>query len=1157
MKGYSLYFISLLIYTFVLAIFYPDSVRAEKCEKWVAKAVSVQGTVEVRREGETRWQPVNLNDTYCPGDVIRVQKKSRADIALSNHPVLRLDENSTMVLGGLKDERTSMVNLLDGAVHFFSRVVRNLEVHTAFVNAGVEGTEGVVRVEKDNTSILIFEGKVLASNESGSLVLTDGQSAVAEAGKAPVTTIVVRPWDSVHWALYYPPVIYYSPSDFQGSGEIQKSIEAYWKGDLTGAFDSIGRVPENINDPRFFTYRASLLLTVGRVDKADKDIERALDLDPKNSDAFALQSIIAIAQNKKDKAVDLAEKAVAADSNSATARVALSYAQQADFQLEKALSSLKEAVALEPKNALAWARLAELWQSFGKLDNALESAGKAVALNPDLARTQTVLGYAYLSQVRTKEAGVAFEKAIGFDQADPLPRLGLGLAKIREGSLEEGRREIEIAVSLDPDNAIMRSYLGKAYFEEKRDKLVAKQLNMAKTLDPLDPTSFFYDAIEKQTTNRPVEALHDMQQAIQLNDNRAIYRSRLLLDEDLAARSASLARIYSDLGFQQLALVEGWKSLNAAPDNYSAHRFLADSYSAIPRHEIARVSELLQSQLLQPLNVTPIQPSLAESNLFVVEGEGAADVSFNEFNPLFLRDRVGLQVNGIVGENGTTGEEVTISGLSKKISLSVGQYNFDTDGFRENNDLHDEIYNAFLQYQVSHRTSVQAELRRRNTERGDLSLRFFSDDFLPNLRQEDDTDTVRAGFHHVFSPGHELIGNFMYQQAGRDLADRFDPFPPFPVESRLGIKWDEDAYSGELQYLFSAKYVKVTGGLGHFDREAEKRLTDNWFDTSVTPPAFLFPNPLLFSGSADREYINEDARDTNVYVYSTINYLKNITITLGGSMEFFRSAMVTRIKGQPQVRSDQDEQEFNPKFGITWTPYVNTTVRAAVFRTLKRLLITDQTLEPTEVAGFNQFFDDANATEAWNYGVAVDQKFSQNIYGGAEYTQRDMDVPFSQTGVPSVTHVGWNEWLTRAYLYWTAREWLALSAEYLFERFEREGGLFTFGTKDLETHRVPLAINVYLPSGFSARLKGTYYDQDGSFERQMAIGTFETGADNFWLFDTDFSYRLPKRYGFITVGAKNLFDKSFQYFDSSVGSHIQNPSIQPERMIYARVTLSF
>ena len=138
----------------------------------------------------------------------------------------------------------------------------------------------------------------------------------------------------------------------------------------------------------------------------------------------------------------------------------------------------------------------------------------------------------------------------------------------------------------------------------------------------------------------PVEALHDLRKSIELNDNRAVYRSRLLLDSDLAARSASLASIYSDLGFQQRAVVEGLKSVNTDPANYSAHRFLADSYSALPRHEIARVSELLQSQLLQPLNVTPVQPQLAESNLFIQEGAGPAQASLNEFNPLFLRNRI-------------------------------------------------------------------------------------------------------------------------------------------------------------------------------------------------------------------------------------------------------------------------------------------------------------------------------------------------------------------------------------------------------------------------------------------------------------------------------------------------------------------------------------
>ncbi len=94
----------------------------------------------------------------------------------------------------------------------------------------------------------------------------------------------------------------------------------------------------------------------------------------------------------------------------------------------------------------------------------------------------------------------------------------MGLAKIRDGDLDEGTREIETAASLDPNNSLVRSYLGKAYFEEKRGSLAETELEQAKLLDPEDPTPWFYDAIQKQTTNRPVEALHDLEHAIARND---------------------------------------------------------------------------------------------------------------------------------------------------------------------------------------------------------------------------------------------------------------------------------------------------------------------------------------------------------------------------------------------------------------------------------------------------------------------------------------------------------------------------------------------------------------------------------------------------------------------------------------------------------------
>jgi len=908
------------------------------------------------------------------------------------------------------------------------------------------------------------------------------------------------------------------------------STEHYLRGDLQQAFASLAQVPEPIRDPRFLTYRAALLLAVGRVDEARQDLEHATRLDANASDALALQSIIAVVQDAKDQALTIAQQAVQQDQTSATARIALSYAQQARFDLSGARTSLEKAVQLDPKNALAWARFAELLSSEGKLSQALQAAKRAVALEPGISRTHTVLGFAYLQQVKTLEASAAFAKAIVLDQADPLPRLGLGLAKIRDGRATAGSRDIETAASLDPNNALIRSYLGKAYFEDKRVKLDEREYRTAKTLDPNDPTPWFYDAIQKQTNNRPVEALRDAQQAIALNDHRAVYRSRLLLDADLAARSAGLARIYSDLGFQQLALVEGWKSVNTDPSNFSAHRFLADSYAILPRHQIARVSELLQSQLLQPTNLTPIQPRLAESNLFLISAGGPGALSFNEFNPLFNRDRLALQLGGLFGEDDTRAGEGVLSGIYKKLSFSLGYSHFKTDGFRQNNDQDDDIANAFLQLELTPQTSLQFEYRYWGTDKGDLQLRFFPDQVHLTERRTDDAHLYRLGARHAFGPGSILLGSLVYRDAQGHLTDQ-GPFP-VPVLQSIGIQQTTRALGAELQHLFRTGAFHLSTGVGHVDVDA-RDITTTTFAIPLPPPP-VGPDPV--------QPIDRSLKQTNVYAYSHISVLKELLFTVGFSTDILSS-------DNPNVESIT---QFNPKFGVTWSPVPTTTLRAGVFRVLKRPLITDQTLEPTQVAGLNQFFDDANGTKAWRYGGAIDQQITQELFAGLEISRRDLEVPFQDVSTPTpvLRMVDWKEYLGRAYLFWTPHPWVALRAEYLYEHFDREKA-FTFGIRELDTSRVPLGVHLFHPSGVSARLTTTYVHQRGDFEPNLP-GTFVTGKDDFWLVDLALNYRLPKRYGFIALGVNNLFDQKFRYEDTDPN----NPSIQPARSFFSRITLA-
>jgi tetratricopeptide (TPR) repeat protein len=1090
----------------------PSESRADDdARPWVSRVISIQGNVFLKRQGANDWQPAVLDTPLYYGDEIRVAAHSRAGIVLSNDAVLRLDQNTTLVFTEIERPATFIFNLLKGAANFFSHRPRSLKIVTPFVNGVVEGTEFFVQVDSDQTRIDLFEGRVRAQNPHGEVLLSKGQGVVARAGQAPRARILARPRDSVQWALYYPPVLTAGPEG--GAAGLGEALALYDQGRPSDALERLNAVVQKDRNAGFYTLRAGLLLNVGRVDGAREDIRQALTLDAANSEALALQSVIAVVQNRKDEALATAEKAVKSNPRSAAARIALSYAHQSAFKLPEALQDARAATSNAPENGIAWARVAELQLSTGELDRGIQSARKAAALDPRVAHAHSILGFAYLTRIKTKMAKEAFNEAIALDSTAPLPRLGLGLATIRDGDLEQGRSQIEIAAGLDPANALIRSYLGKAYFDEKRGPRDGQQLEIAKSLDPNDPTPWFYDAIRKQSLNRPVEALQDLQQSMELNDNRAVYRSRLSLDEDLSARSASLGRIYNDLGIQELALRQGWQSLDADPANYSAHRLLADVYSSRPRHEISRVSELLQSQLLQKLNLVPVQPHFSDSDLLISEGTGPDSASFNEYNSLFARNRANAQAELVAGNNNTRGDEFSISGIYDRLFCSLGRFHHKTDGFRENNDLDQTMSNVFVQGVLTPKLAVQAEYRHRNIQHGDLSLYWDLDAPLDSAyRFDEKSNTWRTGLHLKTGLQGDIIASIIFQDLDQDQS----------VSGGTG-GYEGEGYIGEVQYLYRQSLFDMIVGGGHYT-----------FDATITQDFPAYNYHLIQDA---------DVEHNNGYLYSKFRYPHNWTWTVGASFDSLEDQAI------------DDKTQFNPKLGVTWCASPTTTLRFAAFKVLKRTLIADQTIEPTQVAGFSQFFDDLNGTESMVYGAAVDHEFSKRCHGGIEYYRRDLK---KITTVVDIVE-NWNEDNVHAYLYLTLASNLLLNSEYVYELFDRE-----FDTRDqnpnesapfeMETHIVPATLGYFHATGIFGLLKATFVDQT-----VMLVDQPEEKKDDFVLVDLVAGFRLPLRYGILSLEIKNLFDQQFNYIgtDGRTSQTAVNTPFVPERTVFARLSLSF
>lgn len=1101
--------------------------HAAECDHPVARAVSIQGTVERRSQNAPQWVAVQQGDTFCANDSLRVRANSRAALYLTNDTFLRLGEQSSIVFSGLTNESSSWLDLLRGVAHFMSRVRHSFETTTPYMNAFVDGTEFTVRVDADAgyTQVTVLEGRVIARNRTGELALEEGQSARARAGQAPLRQVQVNPVDAVQWALYYPLVLQFSAASV-GSEAMRKSIAAYRRGDLAQAFSALSAVATGDQDAVYFHFRATLNLHVGRVDAARADIDRSLELNAGDAAALALKSIIATVQNDAATALSLAAQASDSAPRQAAPLLARSYALQARRELARARAAVETAVNVEPENAIAWARLSELRLMFRDLDAAQQAAQRAVELNPDSVLALTALGFADLVRMDTRAAQQHFRQAAALDQAAPLAHLGLGLAMIRAGTLADGRHQIEIAASLDPDNALIRSYLGKAYYEERRAEAAAAQYVLAKTLDPLDPTAWFYDAVLKQSENRPIEAVADLQQSVQLNDGRAVYRSSLLLDDDLASRSVSRARMFSELGFDQPALVDGWKSVTLSPDNFSAHRFLSDSYAALPRHNIARTSELLQAQLLAPINDTPLQPQLAEANLPILENSGPLAAAYNEYSRMFTSDGVRFQLNGLYGNNDTWGNDAVVSGIYRKLSYSIGQFHYQTDGFRSNNDNEEDIYNGFIQYAISPRFSVQGEFRRRETGQGDLTLNFDPDVFSATRRREINRSTFRLGGHFEPMQSADILLSYIHSDTNEKLriADNLGP----------SISGGEDGDSSQLeaQFQYRQHNYNLVAGVGRYKVDYSGGTNLDWtsvFSFSCPPSPPFPPVPCTLPAQPDSEH---DA----AYVYTNISYPGNLTWTLGlgyDSVELY----------------NDDKTGYSPKLGVQWDFIPLARLRLAYFETVKRSLLVEQSIEPTQVAGFNQFYDEPNGSQSDSYGAALDARFSSALYGGFEYLHRNVDVQFSDGTNTASGFERREEDTYRAYLNWIPGQHWAMTAGYRMEKINNGNNA---GPRQVDTTSVPVTLNFFHPDGVFASLGVSYVDQE--VEQR---GSSRQDSDNFALVDVSLGYRLPRRYGIIGVEVRNLFDKSFSYQDRNfMTSELVSPQYIPEITILGKFTLN-
>jgi tetratricopeptide (TPR) repeat protein len=1065
-----------------------------------AKIFSLQGSATIERNGSstaaTEQMPLN------PGDAVVVGEPGRVALELPDGSYIRLSGGSRMKFPEAKKE----VALLSGALHFFSHSEQDPTVVTEHVTAAIRGTEFTLSTDSKGTRIAMLSGAVQGTSAFGAASLGAGQGATFMRGKAPEVYALMQSDRSVQWSAFIP-VLGAIDEDTEMT---RRALSMAADGNAANALLQLppASSPCTIND----LTRARILLSSGSVAEGSSLLERCSSRSATIQLAAHARSILALVrltQGDSANAEQLSNTAMRDLSSNAQVRFARSIVLQDRGDLDGALAAVEGS---DSKDPTLLARKAEVLFMFGRVP---EARAILEALPTRSWYADAVLGFVLMGDREFSGAEQAFERAAQAEPAAGLPQLGLGLIQVNKGNLEAGRSHFEKATVLEPSRSTYRSYLAKSYFEADNYNPAEPEYDRAMELDKNDPTPHLYRSFMRLAQNRPVDALHDLEEARDLSDKRDVYRSKFLLDEDSAVQSASLSRVYRDLGFEQRGRIEAISAIYSDYENASAHRLLGETQDLI-FNASSSLSERRISDLFAPLSIN------------VADSIGTS-VSLNEYSSLFERDgwRTGISsgysshddtfVNGIVSAN-KTGNLVT----------ALTATGVDGDGFIDDPRTNEGRLGISLQGQPTWADRFLVEARG-----------VFRDDNQSDESNQADVGVAAGSYLHRFSPDTTLIAQTSYRR-GRDKLVN----PSFPYDVLLKdtsgeildtISADtfnnqsnyETATENEMQLIDKRGAVTsvLTGRYSHYDTDLSSRA--------------LVTSDSINGALADRGVYLRSQGNTgldagSVSYLATVNATDTLMLNAGGE---YSSVQFTAKDEAPFGDESDRNSKISPKGGIVFKPRSSIMLRTGYGEYLGRATREGLTsIEPTLVGGITQRYTDVlPGTQAKTWGTGIDLQPFNQTYIGSEWTKRWLDEPrtesFYELVVDPATgqatlgdtatprfNVPIHQDFVSTYLYQVVSRQLVLGSDYKYS-------LQSTGSPDdsaLRDHTVKNFARYFFTNMFFAQGGTNYRYQERT--NTIAAGS---GTSSGWTFDALLGYRLPTRHGAITAGVRNILGQDF------------------------------
>jgi hypothetical protein len=804
--------------------------------------------------------------------------------------------------------------------------------------------------------------------------------------------------------------------------------------------------------------------------------------------------------------------------------------------------------------------VAELEFGFGRTAATAEALRQALARSPGNAQAAALRGFQLLAENRVARAQEQFTKAIQADDALDNAWLGRGLGRIRRGDLAGGGQDLQVAALLAPGRSLNRSYLAKGLQMLGDGRRARKELGIARSLDARDPTPWLYSALLSHQENRMNEAVRDLAASRALNDNRGIYRSRQLLDQDLAVRGANLAVIYRDAGMIDAGRRAAEEAVSRDFASASAHLFLAANYAQLQqaqqgglRYETPAMNELLLADLLAPVGA----------------GTLSQQVSQQEYSRMFDRDGLGFFTSSEYRSDGHWNQAVSQYGRYGRMAYALdGSYQA-TTGAQPDGSVERLQVAAQFKQQLTAQDTIWVRAGYARATQGDLTPYYYPTNAIQDYRaHEEQAPESLVGYHREWAPGKHTLA-----LAGRlpTSADYFNPAyselllgsnslgqvnaaakPGLP-EATLDYRVDLELYTAEWMQIWQGeKHGLIAGGRCQYGELAVSSRLGASSRTRLGNAKVYLPNipmPVYFSNPQLAQEMATSFERASGYAYYAWRVTSRLQATAG--LSYDRMGGPENHLFPPLSADEMDRDQVSPKAGLLLAPWQDASLKGAFTRSLGGLSYEQSyRLEPAQVAGFNQSYRNlipealagpSVGARQDTLGLGLEQKLKTGTWLGVEAEQlsagldRTVGAFYTKTGVPVPGGTAEQLAFRENNLKFSADQLLggewALGAWYQYSDAQLDDqypGVPAAVSLAADTERQAVLNRASLHAAFRHPCGFLLY-AESQFTAQRSAGwdAASNPADNFWQFNGYVGYRFLAGKAEARLGLLNWFGQDY------------------------------